>query len=394
MFLSDLGAEVIHVERREGDMMRAYPSLWGNKFLLDHDRNTFTEDLLRNKRSLTVDLNRDEGREIVYRLVDKADVFLTNFRPAAVAKQRMDYETLSARNPRLIYAHGTSYGNRGPDRDSPGLEMMGIARSGLMLSCTVEGAEPGHLSVGLNDRLGAIGLFAAVVTALFARERTGLGQLVQTSLLGWAVSLQASAIACAANTGQNPRPIPRRDENDPLYNTYQMKDGTWIALGMTIHPEKFWPLVCEALDRPELVDDPRFISVELREENHEELISILDDAFGDLTFDVWDKRVHDLDLIACRVNALTDLTSDQQILANEYLVHRSHPELGGWWHVPTPIDYEKTPVSVRSVAPHVGQHTTEILAEIGYSEEEIEDLRVGGVITPLPSSRTASPTVV
>src|SRR5512132_3720995 len=124
MFLSDMGADVIHVESPEGDMMRHYASLWGYEFLLDHGRrNTFTEDLLRNKKSLTVDLRQQEAREIVYRLVDDADVFITNFRPAATVKLQLDYETLSARNPRLVYAHGTSYGNVGPEKDSPGLEM-------------------------------------------------------------------------------------------------------------------------------------------------------------------------------------------------------------------------------------------------------------------------------
>jgi CoA:oxalate CoA-transferase len=381
MFLADMGADVIHVETREGDMMRHYPTLWGNRFLLDQGRNTFTEDLLRNKRSLTVDLNSEEGREILYSLVDRADVFVTNFRPAAVAKHGMDYETLSARNPRLVYAHGTSYGMVGSDKDSPGLEIMGLARGGMMLGSAFRDGDPVYPTMGLNDRIGAIGLLVGILSALFARERTGAGQLVHTSLLGWMVNLQAVAVACAANTGQDPRPLPRLDQKDPLYNVYRLGDGTWIALGMTIHPDKNWPLTCRALGLPELVGDPRFVDLEARAANHRELITIFDDAFAKLTYDEWDARVREHELISCRVNALTDLADDEQVVANDYMVKLPHPDLGEWWHVPTPVYFEKTPVSVRSAAPHIGQHTDEILEqELGYSRNAIDELREREVV--------------
>jgi crotonobetainyl-CoA:carnitine CoA-transferase CaiB-like acyl-CoA transferase len=380
MFLSDMGADVIHVESRQGDMMRHYASLWGNEFMLDHARNTFTEDLLRNKKSLTVDLNHDEAKEIVRRLVDDADVFLTNFRPAAARKQGLDYETLSARNPKLIYAQGTSYGLLGAEKDSPGLEMMGLARGGMMIGSAVEGAEPVYPTMGLNDRLGAIGLLVAILSALVARERTGVAQHVDTSLLGWMVNLQASAISCAANTGQAVRPLPRLDQDDPNYNIYELGDGTWIALGMTLHPHKYWPALCNALGRPELIDDPRFVDPERRRENFRELIAIYDEAFAGLTWEQWDAKIHEYDLISCRVNSLTDLASDEQIVVNEYMQKLPHPELGEWWYVPTPVHYEKTPISIRSAAPHLGENTDEILGGLGYADEQIRDLREREVV--------------
>ncbi|HEY3183977.1 MAG TPA: CoA transferase [Gaiellaceae bacterium] len=380
MFLSDMGADVVHVESRDGDMMRVYESLWGNEFMLDHGRNTFTEDLLRNKKSITVDLKQEEATEIVLRLADDADVFLTNFRPAATRKLGLDYATLAARNPKLIYAQGTSYGLDGPEKDAPGLEMMGLARGGLMLGSAIDGQEPVYPTMGLNDRLGAIGLLVAILSALVARERTGVAQHVDTSLLGWTVNLQASAISCAANTGQPVRPLPRREQDDPNYNIYQLGDGTWTALGMTLHPHKYWPALCNALGRPELIDDPRFVDVEKRRENFRELIDIYDAAFAELTWEQWDEKIHEHELIACRVNSLTDLASDEQILVNGYMRKLPHPDLGEWWYVPTPVQYEKTPISIRSAAPVLGEHTDELLGELGYSDEQIRDLREREVV--------------
>jgi len=380
MFMGDMGADIIHVETPDGDGMRHYATLWGNNFLLDHGRNTFTEDLLRGKESLTLDLSQPEAREVIYRLVDDADVFLTNFRPQAGVKLGLDYETLAARNPRLVYAQGTSYGTAGPDKNAPGLEMMGLARGGMMLGSAVLGAEPVYPTMGLNDRIGAIGLLVAILSALVARERTGTGQLVSTSLLGWQINLQAAAISCVANTGQPMRPIPRGEQDDPNYNVYQLGDGTWIALGMTIHPQKYWPLLCQALGRPELIEDSRFIDQDRRRQNYRALIDIYDQAFAGLTWAQWEEKIRQYELISCKVNALDDLTTDEQILANQYLVNLPHRELGSWWYVPTPISYEKTPIAIRSEAPHIGQHTDEILERLGYSTEEIDGLRERGAV--------------
>jgi crotonobetainyl-CoA:carnitine CoA-transferase CaiB-like acyl-CoA transferase len=381
MFLADMGAEVIHLETRVvGDTMRRFPSLWGYRFLLDRERNTFTEDLLRNKRSLTADLNQPEARAIVHRLVEQSDVFITNFRPAAAIRQNLDYETLSALNRRLIYARGTAYGEEGPDKDSPGLEMIGLAKGGLMLGSATPDSDPVYPSVGLNDRLGAIGLAFGILAALCARATTGEGQMVRTSLLGWTLSLQAAAISVAANTGQDPRPPDRRSQNDPLYNVYRLGDGTWIALGMVIHPERYWPVLCEALRLPELVADPRFETYAKRDENHRELIAILDEAFASLTWQEWEARMREREMIACRVNSLIDLQSDTQVLANDYMVRLPHKDLGTFWYVPTPVDFERTPVSIRSEAPHLGEHTDEILSELGFTDAEIRDLRAREVV--------------
>jgi len=206
--MTRLGAEVIHVEqRRAGDLMRKFSTLWGIDFTLPGERNAFTEDLLRNKKSPTLDLAKQEG--LLHQFVARSDVFLTNLRQAALDKQKMDYPTLSAIVPALIYCHGSGYGARGPLKDSPGNEMMGLARSGVMLGSAHEGAEPIYPSVGLNDRLGAIGMAMGILAALVARERTGVGQLIETSLLGWMIKPVGSRRAdCRQHRPESPAATP------------------------------------------------------------------------------------------------------------------------------------------------------------------------------------------
>ncbi len=381
-FLGDMGADVIHVETPgAGDMMRHHEGTWGVRQILPDGRNAIFEDLSRNKRSLAVDLKKPEGRRIVHELVRNADVFLTNMRPAAVAKLELDYETLAKLNPRLVYCAGTSFGERGPDKDSPGLEMMGLARSGMLFGSALQGEPPAYPTVGISDRLGGIGIAMGILAALVHRERTGEGQAVYTSQLGWGVNLQTVAIHIAANTGQVQRPVPRDDANDPLYNWYRCRDGTWTALGMIIYGDRFWPGICEVLGLDDLAEDPRFTTVAARDENHRELVAILDEAFARIDYTTWEQAVRERGFIATRVNDLTDVATDEQILANEYIKEQEHPALGPWKWVTTPLRFTKTPVSIRTPAPGVGEHTDEVLADVlGYPPERIAQLRADGVV--------------
>jgi crotonobetainyl-CoA:carnitine CoA-transferase CaiB-like acyl-CoA transferase len=381
-FLGDMGADVIHVEAPgAGDMMRYHEGTWGVRQMLPDGRNAIFEDLSRNKRSLAVDLKTAEGRGLVHELVRNADVFLTNMRPAAVKKLELDYDTLAKLNPRLVYCAGTSFGERGPDKDSPGLEMMGLARSGMLFGSALRGEPPAYPTVGISDRLGGIGIAMGILAALVHRERTGEGQAVYTSQLGWGVNLQTVAIHIAANTGQVQRPVPRDDANDPLYNWYRCRDGTWTALGMIIYGDRFWPEICEVLGLGELAQDPRFTTVAARDENHRELIGILGEAFARIDYADWERAVRERGFIATRVNDLTDVASDEQILANEYIKEQEHPVLGPWKWVTTPLRFTKTPVSIRTPAPTVGEHTDEVLSNVlGYTTERIEQLRAAGVV--------------
>lgn len=380
--LSDLGAEVIHIEQPVvGDLQRRFTHVFGATFSLPHGRNAIVEDVDRNKKSVAVDLSKPEGKEIIYQLVKKSDVFLTNMRPQAVNKQRMDYETLARHNPKLIYCQGTTYGDRGPEKDSPGLEMMGLARGGILLGSAFKDGPPVYPTMGMIDRIGAIGIAFGILAALVARERHGFGQRLSTSMLGWSTNLQAISVTLAANTGQDPRPIRREETHDPLWNVYRLKDGTWIALGMIIEGDKFWPKICHAIGRPELATDPRFASHAKREENRRELIALLDEIFAGITYEYWDRQVHINDFIATKVNALTDLGTDPQLLENGYIVELDHKDLGRWKYVPLPIQFDRTPVHIHACAPEIGEHNREVLQGLlGYSDKQVNDLLASKVI--------------
>jgi len=224
--------------------------------------------------------------------------------------------------------------------------MMGLAHSGMMLGSAPAGSEPVYPTAGINDRLGAIGMVFGILAALVDRQRTGVGQLVETSLLGWMVNLQVVGAQIAANTGQDLRPTPRDDANDPLYNYYRCGDGTWIALGMLGYGNRFWPHLCTALGRPDLATDDRFADQDSRELNRRALIAIRDECFARVSFEEWDRLAKQHDFISTKVNALTDLVTDEQVLANGYLEQHPHPDLGTWWYAPTPIP----------IPPHPGQH--------------------------------------
>lgn len=387
LILADMGADVVHVDSPPpGDPMRTFDTLWGYDFKLPHGRNSFTEDLDRNKRSVSVDLATEKGRTLLRELVAAGDIFLTNMRQSAIDKLGLGYGALAETHPELIYAQGSGYGRRGPLAEAPGNEMMGLARGALMLGSAPIDGEPIYLSVGMNDRLGSIGLAVGILGAVVARERSGRGQYLHTSLLGWSVNLQAVGAQLAANTGQDARPARRKEANDPLYNYYRTADGVWIALGMVIHKQHFWPLVCEALGLSALADEPRFATPEARERNATELVRIFDERFATVTFAEWDEVVRREDLIATRINTMLDLKDDPQVLANGYLQTHDHPDLGEWTYVATPIDYSETPVGIRRPAPHCGEHSSEVLRDwLAVPEDRIDELEDAGVLYQRPA---------
>jgi len=382
MMLGDLGADVIKIEERVGGdlgrgMVRVAGAMVGGR---EVQRNPYFEAGNRNKRSLTVDLRKDKGKEIVYKLVEKSDVFLQNFRMGVADRMGMDYETLSKYNPGLIYAHSSGWGPKGPDKDNPSADYTGMARSGLMELAGEPGMDPVPVQGGIADQAGAVMTALGILAALFVRERTGMGQKVDASILGGMTFLQGHPVCFCTMADLWGIRIARKSAGNPLWNHYQCGDDKWIALAH-LSPDKFWPIVCRSMGLEELEKDPRFDSMDNRTKNCQELITILDKTFATKTRDKWLKIFKESGVIYAPVNNTKDLTEDPQVLANDYITEFDHPVFGRMKTIGFPVAFEKTPMSIRREAPEFGQHTEEILTEVlGYTWDDIAKLKEEEVI--------------
>jgi crotonobetainyl-CoA:carnitine CoA-transferase CaiB-like acyl-CoA transferase len=374
--LGDLGADVIKIEHRvTGDPARGLEA--GFDMKLGTPRQAFFETINRNKRGVVLDLGKQKGREIVYQMVEKADVFVTNFRQSAIRRYGMDYETLSKYNPKLVYGLVTGYGSKGPDVDLRSYDGLGQARSGFMTRCTAD--EPIYVGGGIGDAVTATMLAFGVVSALFTRERQGTGQKVETALLSTLMFEQIGDLGMHFIGGLPTVPIPRQKAMNPLVNTYRCADNRWIYLSH-LEADRFWPNLCRALGIEELHNDPRFENISKRSGN-EELIAILDRIFATKTRDEWLTILRENDCVFARVNTYDDLPADPQIIANDYLPEYDHPGYGRTRYPPIPVELSRTPGAIRRPAPQWGQHTEEVLTELlGYTWDQIARLKEDEVI--------------
>ena len=374
MMLADMGADVIKLEEPvSGDPGRYVHSIMGVSVPLSF----YFENNNRNKRSITVNLKTERGREIVYRLAETSDVFVTNYRRNAVGKLRVDYQTLSQYNPRIIYAIGSGFGRRGPDWDKPALDLAAQARGGIMSIIGEPSQPPAPVGVGLADQVAAGLLAYGIALALFARERTGRGQEVDISLLAGQAWLGALALQDYLFYGKDHGPlgkVSRASTRNPLWNVYRTKDDEWLCLAMLVS-EPYWSDFCVVMGIEGLEKDPRFESHTAREENAAELISILDQCFATETRDEWVKRLGQRELLWEPVKDYAEVAADPQMTENEYIVDFDHPIHGMVKEVGIPVKLSNTPGKIRKPAPELGQHTEEVLLEIGYTWEEIAKLR-------------------
>jgi crotonobetainyl-CoA:carnitine CoA-transferase CaiB-like acyl-CoA transferase len=378
MRLGDLGAEVIKVEPRNGDPARGFMRIIGTMVGLK-GRNYYFESCNRNKRSIVLDMKTKKGMEIFLKLVDQADVFLNNMSISAPIELGIGPEVLMKRNPRLIYAQASGWGRKGPDADDYSFDYTGIARSGLMMSCGERNSPPAQILPGMGDELGGLMLAWAVTAALYAREKTGEGQLVDTSLMGSIIALLGLIISAPAILGQEfPREI-RAEAGNPIYNHYRCMDDKWIALAH-LQPDRYWPNVCSALGMKELEHDARFNSIEARGRNAAELIKIMDVKFFSKPRNEWLALLKKEGCICTTVQSPMEVAGDVQALANNYLINVEHPAWGKIKMVGFPWSFSKTPASWQREAPEFGQHTEEILQELGYNWDEILKLREEGAL--------------
>ena len=371
--LGDLGADVIKVEPPTGDPARGFMRIIGTMVGLK-GRNYYFENHNRNKRSIVLDLKTEGGMEVFLKLIDQADVFVTNLSIEAPIKMGIGPEVLLERNPRLIYAQASGWGRKGPDANGLSFDYTGIGRSGLMMSCGERGTPPAQVLPGLGDELGGMVCAWAVSTALYAREKTGKGQLVDTSLMGSIMCMLSLVLTAPAILGQEFPRESRAAAGNPIYNHYKAKDDKWFILAH-LQPDRYWPNVCRAMGMPELENDPRFNSIEARGENAEELIAIMDKQFLTKTRKEWFEIFKKEGIIYTPIQSPKEVVADPQALANDYVTWFDHPVLGRTKMVGFPWDFSQTPASVRREAPEFGQHTEEILLELGYTWDDTTKLK-------------------
>lgn len=382
MLLGDMGADVIKIEERAGgDPARGMMRMAGAIATKDvGQRNVYFEIANRNKRSITLDLTKDKGRQILYGLVEKSDVFIHNFRTETIPKIGVDYATLSKHNPHLIYAGCSGWGSKGPDKDVPAFDFAALARSGFLELITEPGRQPWFPSAGMGDQMGAITTVMGILAALLARERTGIGQEVNTSILGGMSYLLHMTLGFNTMLGIVPTWVSRERTGNPLYNYYRCGDKRWIAV-VVITPDPRWPAFCRAMGLEQLEKDPRFDSMDHRQANCEELIRILDERFATKPSSEWDRILREHDIIFSVLNKIDEFGKDPQPLANDYLVEYEHPMWGKTKMPGFPVAFSKTPWSIGRPAPELGQHTEEVLTEVlGYDWDAISTLKDEEVI--------------
>ena len=374
--LADFGADVIKIEAPgEGDPWRgAYtrttvePTPHNFPYLVDN----------RNKRAMVIDLKTDAGRDILERLVGQADVFITNLPLPVRARLRVGYDDFASKYPRLIYGSFTAYGEHGEESGKTGFDLTAYwGRSGLMDQVRSDRlVPPAHSVAGLGDHPSGMAFYAGIVTALFRRERTGQGGEVRASLLGngmWAnsFSIQASLVGASLP----PRP-PREQAVRALGNTYRTADSRWFMLALTSEVRQ-WPALVGALGQPELLTDPRFVGVEDRRANAHALVAIFDVAFARKTLVEWRGLLDAAGLTFGIVGTYDEAANDAQALAAGILRPIAGTDL---LTVDSPFTLTGTDKVPITVAAGQGEHTSIILQEAGYSDEEIAGLRAGRVI--------------
>jgi crotonobetainyl-CoA:carnitine CoA-transferase CaiB-like acyl-CoA transferase len=379
--LADLGADVIKIEERGGgDPGRGILQMAGVDV---SDRpNAYFEANNRGKKSLTLDVKKPEGRDIVYALAQRADVFVQNFRKGVAERLGLGPADLRGRNERLVYASATGYGPEGPESGEPSFDQLGLARSGIMLAAGEPDMPPLGIAGGVADQMGAVMLAYGVLAALLAREKTGRGQEVDASHLGSMMWLQGLSVSSRLMMGFGFPRTARKRAGNPLWNHYRCADDRWIALGM-LQPDRYWADLCRALGRPELAEDARFGDLRARATNAAACVAILDEVFASRPRSEWLTVLRESpgDFIYTVVNSVDDLPDDPQVRANDYVVELEHPQHGKTSVIGLPVRLSETPGKIRAPAPEFGQHTEEILVEVlGYDWDRITELRAKEVL--------------
>jgi len=372
MYLADMGADVVKVESREApDASRSvYGVARAGEGILHLTVN-------RNKRALCLDLQKPAGRQAFYRVVRTADVVLEGYRNGVAEKLGIDYATLAPMNPRLIYCSVSAFGPAGPWREKPGLDALAQAVGGLMAVTGEVDGGPALVGAPVVDTIGGLLAAQGILLALLARARTGQGQKVDVSLLDGVLLSHLARLSVFHETGV---PLGRYGSGHPNlvpYQAFRASDG-WIFVA--VWRDATWAPFCAAIGRPDLATDPRFATSADRVAHRKELEPLIESVMSGRTIEDWMAALSPIDVLCAPVNDYTQLVRHPAVLATSMIVEQEHPRAGRITTMATPVKLEKTPGTIRTGAPALGEHSRDILRETGLTTAEIDALAADGVI--------------
>ena len=372
MTLGDMGADVVKIEEPgRGDESRAFgpPFLGGEA--------PYFLSVNRNKRSCTVDLKQEAGRAIVWRLVAAADVVVQNFRPGAVARLGLDHEAVAARHPRVVYCSISGFGEGGPDASRPGYDLIVQGESGLMDLTGEADGPPSRVGTSIADLTAGMMAAQGILLALYARQSTGRGQHVHIAMLDAVASLLTYNAGNYFASGERPT---RRGNDQPSvvpYQTLRARDG-WINLG--IANDSLWVRYCDAVERPDLRDDPRFAAAPDRVKHRDVLVPIIVELTASRTVAEWMDVLGRAGVPCGRIRNVAEVCTNPQLTGRGKVVDHPHPTAGQVRMIGQPIELSDTPGRIDRAPPLLGEHTDEVLRAAGYSDEEIRAFRADGVV--------------
>jgi CoA:oxalate CoA-transferase len=371
MTLADMGAEVIKIERPgTGDDSRAFGPH-------QNGESAYFMSINRGKKSLTLDLKSEKGREIFLKLVKEADILVENFKPGVMKKLGFDYESLTKINPRLIYCASSGFGQTGPYSSRPAYDLIIQGMGGLMSITGPDSATPTKVGSSIADIFAGVFSAIGILGALHNRDKTGKGQMVDVAMLDCMVAILENAVARYTTTNQNPVPIGNRHPSIAPFTSVRTSDG---FINVACGNDLLWHKFCEVIERPELAKDERYTSNADRCNHMDELIPVLNDTLSENTTSFWLEKLEKAHVPAGPINKIGEVLNDPQVIARNMLVELMHP-VAGKVHVPgTPIKFSETNSEIVAPAPVLGEHNEEILSKIGYSPAEIADLNQQGIV--------------
>jgi len=370
MLLGDLGAEVIKIESLSGDMIREGPPFVEGE-------STYYLYANRNKKSITLNLKKEEGRKILLKLVKDADVFVENYKPQTKTRLKIDYPTLVENNPRLIYCSISGFGQTGPWAERPGFDQIAQGMSGLMSVTGFPGSLPTRVGVAIGDTIASLFATYGILASLIERDHSGVGQYLETSLLEGLIATLGFQAAKYFGTDEAPLPQGNDHASFAPYGTYKTKDG-YINIGAAT--EAMWLKLCELLGLPELRNDPRFKTVERRVKNKDTLREAIEAKLIEKKCDTWIDVLNNAGIACGPIYGIDQVFKDQHVQHREMLMEIEHPIAKQIKLIGFPVKFAKTPCQVKLPPPPLGQDTELILGQLGYSPEAIDRLRQEAVI--------------